>query len=83
MHKINLPTNTPQTPMEYNNKEIFESLVKTAMPYGKHKGTLLCDIPVYYLEWMKRKGFAKSKLCVQLETMYEIKLNGLDSLLDP
>ena len=69
--------------MEYDSKEIFQSLVKTKMPYGKYKGTLLCDIPIHYLEWMKRKGFSKGKLGVQLESIYEIKLNGLDYLLVP
>lgn len=69
--------------MEYDNKEILLSLVKMEMPYGKYKGTLLCNIPMYYLEWIKRKGFPKGKLGVQLETIYEIKLNGLESLLEP
>lgn len=69
--------------MEYNNKEILQSLVTTKMPYGKYKETLLCDIPMYYLEWMKRTGFPKGKLGIQLETIYEIKLNGLDKLLAP
>jgi hypothetical protein len=69
--------------MEYNHKEILLSLVNTKMPYGKYKGTLLCNIPVNYLEWIKRNGFPKGKLGVQLETMFEIKLNGLDDLLTP
>ncbi len=69
--------------MEYDNKEILLSLVKVEMPYGKYKGSLLCNIPVYYLEWMKRTGFPKGKLGVQLETVYEIKLNGLEGLLEP
>lgn len=69
--------------MENHNKEILESLVTSKMPYGKYKETLLCDIPMYYLEWMKRTGFPKSKLGSQLETVYEIKLNGLDKLLAP
>lgn len=69
--------------MQYNNKEIFEGLVKTQMPYGKYKETLLCNIPMHYLEWMKRKGFPNGKLGVQLQTIYEIKLNGLEHLLEP
>ncbi len=69
--------------MEINSKEILLSLVTTKMPYGKYKGTVLYAIPVFYLEWIKRKGFPKGKLGVQLETMYEIKLNGLEYLLDP
>jgi len=53
------------------------------MPYGKFEGRRICDIPEYYLVWYKRKGFPKGKLGMLLETMYEIKLNGLEYLLDP
>ncbi|MFY7732118.1 MAG: DUF3820 family protein [Bacteroidia bacterium] len=69
--------------VDYNHKEILLSLVRTKMPYGKYKDTLLCNMPIYYLEWIKRQGFPKGKLGVQLETIYEIKLNGLDDLLTP
>jgi uncharacterized protein (DUF3820 family) len=69
--------------MEYNHKEILLSLVNTKMPYGKYKDILLCNIPVHYLEWINRQGFPKGKLGVQLETIYEIKLNGLEHLLTP
>jgi uncharacterized protein (DUF3820 family) len=69
--------------MEYNHKEILLSLVNTKMPYGKYKDVLLCNIPVHYLEWINRQGFPKGKLGVQLDTMYEIKLNGLEHLLTP
>jgi uncharacterized protein (DUF3820 family) len=53
------------------------------MPYGKYKGSLLCKLPVSYLEWFNRNGFPKGNLRVLLATMYEIKLNGLESLLVP
>jgi uncharacterized protein (DUF3820 family) len=32
---------------------------------------------------MKRNGFPKNKLGQQLETLFEIKLNGLEFLLQP
>jgi uncharacterized protein (DUF3820 family) len=52
------------------------------MPYGKYKGYTLCDIPVYYLEWMYGKGgFPTGKLGMQLSTLYEIKTNGLEYIL--
>ena len=60
---------------------ILPSLISSEMPYGKYKGTRLCDIPMHYLEWMKRVGFPKGKLGMQLETLYEIKLNGLEEIL--
>jgi uncharacterized protein (DUF3820 family) len=69
--------------MQGPNPELLISLVKTKMPYGKYKDYLLYTIPVYYLEWYKRQGFPKGKLGLQLETLYEIKLNGLEYLLEP
>lgn len=62
---------------------ILLSLVKSQMPFGKHKGRLLCDLPVNYLEWFAREGFPQGKLGMQLQTIYEIKLNGLEDLLKP
>ena len=58
-------------------------LVEMKMPFGKYKGVLLCDLPVFYLEWFSRKGFPKGKLGMLLQTMFEIKTNGLDHLLQP
>lgn len=62
---------------------ILLSLVKSQMPFGKYKGRLLCDLPVNYLEWFAREGFPQGKLGMQLQTIYEIKLNGLEDLLKP
>lgn len=63
--------------------EILLLLVKMEMPYGRYKGTLLCNLPVHYLEWIQREGFPSGKLGILLETIYEIKINGLESLLEP
>jgi uncharacterized protein len=65
------------------NGEILTTLVKMKMPFGKYKGTLLCDLPVFYLEWFAKKGFPPGKLGMLLSTIYEIKINGLSYLLDP
>jgi uncharacterized protein (DUF3820 family) len=60
---------------------ILTDLVKTKIHFGKYKGTLLCDLPVYYLEWLKNKGFPPGKLGMLLSSVYEIKINGLNSIL--
>jgi len=39
------------------NPESLKQLVTMKMPFGKYKDTLLCDLPVSYLEWFQRKGF--------------------------
>ncbi|PAW94104.1 hypothetical protein CKK33_11595 [Mucilaginibacter sp. MD40] len=61
---------------------ILIDIVNTRMPFGKYKNTLLCDLPVYYLEWMhSRGGFQPGKLGMMLSTVFEIKTNGVDKLL--
>ncbi len=65
------------------NPELLIQLTIMQMPFGKYKGTILCNLPVSYLEWFNSKGFPEGKLGVLLQTIYEIKLNGLEYLLEP
>ena len=65
------------------DSNLLLELVKMPMPFGKYKGTILCNLPVAYLEWFARKGFPTGKLGALLQTLYEIKMNGLEYLLDP
>lgn len=62
---------------------ILTDLVNTKMPYGKYLGWPIYKLPEFYLVWYRQKGFPKGKLGMLLETMYEIKLNGLEYLLKP
>ena len=66
-----------------HNSEILLELVKLRMPFGRYKGYILANLPVSYLEWFQRKGFPEGKLGMMLATMYEIKSNGLEYLLEP
>ncbi len=65
------------------NPGILKDLVTTRMPFGRYKGTPICNIPEHYLVWMSQKGWPNGKLGMLLGTMYEIKLNGLEYLLKP
>ncbi|MCE3227026.1 MAG: hypothetical protein K0S32_1577 [Bacteroidetes bacterium] len=65
------------------NPQLLLDLVQMKMPFGKYQGVVLCNLPVSYLEWFNRKGFPNGKLGMLLQTMYEIKLNGLEYLLQP
>ena len=58
-------------------------LVTREMPFGKHKGRLLADLPGNYLNWFAREGFPKGELGQLLALMQEIDHNGLKPLLDP
>lgn len=53
------------------------------MPFGKYAGSKLLLLPEPYLVWFHAKGFPKGKLGEQLALMYEIKLNGLETMLKP
>jgi len=65
------------------DKNFLLKLARTKMPFGKYANRLLMDLPEPYLVWFKQKGFPKGELGLMLETMYEIKLNGLEYLLQP
>lgn len=63
------------------NPELLLELLHYVMPFGKHKGKKLRELPTYYLEWFAREGFPAGKLGMLLQTLYEIRINGLDFLL--
>ena len=65
------------------DSEILLQLVRMKMPFGKYKGTILADLPVFYLEWFARKGFPAGRLGMLLQTAHVIRTNGLDALLTP
>lgn len=58
-------------------------LVQYRMPFGKYEGRYITDLPVHYLEWFSREGFPNGQLGQYLSTMYEIKINGIDEVLEP
>jgi uncharacterized protein (DUF3820 family) len=60
--------------------EFMRELVHARMPFGKYSGRPLLSLPEPYVVWFKQKGFPAGKLGQQMETVYEIKLNGLEYL---
>jgi uncharacterized protein (DUF3820 family) len=65
------------------NPEDLQKLVTLRMPFGKHKGTVLADLPGNYLNWFAREGFPKGEIGRLLNLMHEIDHNGLSELLEP
>lgn len=64
------------------DKQVLIDLVTTKMPFGKYKDRLICDLPVYYLEWLSSRGFPPGKLGMLLSTAFEIRTNGIGKILD-
>lgn len=69
--------------MDVFDPSILTTLVQLKMPFGKYKGVLICNLPENYLLWFKNKGFPEGKLGQALALMLEIKINGLEYLLNP
>ena len=65
------------------NPEDLQRLVTLQMPFGKHKGTLIADLPGNYLTWFAREGSPSGEIGRLLALMHEIDHNGLSDLLKP
>jgi len=63
-----------------DQKKFLLDLAKAKMPFGKYKDYYLTDIPEYYYVWYRQKGFPNGKLGLQMQSVYELKLNGLEGL---
>jgi len=65
------------------DREDLARLANWRMPFGKYKGTVLVDLPEPYVVWFINEGVPRGKLGELLRTLYVIKANGLEHLLDP
>ncbi|MEC4726609.1 DUF3820 family protein [Shewanella sp. D64] len=65
------------------NEQVLLEAINQKMPFGKYAGRKLLELPEPYLVWFHSKGFPEGKLGEQLALMYEIKLNGLEGMLQP
>ena len=63
--------------------EDLKKLVSLEMPFGKHKGRLIADLPGDYLNSFAREGFPPGEIGRLLQLMQEIDHNGLSDLLKP
>lgn len=68
--------------MNFPHDDITDLATKT-MPFGKYRGYLLIDLPETYVVWFQTQGFPEGRLGQLLGLLYEIKLNGLEHLVQP
>lgn len=68
--------------MQENKQELIKAINQT-MPFGKYAGRKLLQLPEPYLVWFHKEGFPDNQLGRQLALVYEIKLNGLESMFKP
>jgi len=68
--------------LSFDHHKLTE-LAEARMPFGKYSGRRLIDLPEPYVVWLAQQGLPKGKLGGMLQTVYEIKVNGLEYLFDP
>lgn len=68
--------------MDLDPKQLVK-IANMSMPFGKYKGRVLLDLPEPYVVWFAREGFPNGELGTLLRILYEIKLNGLEAVLEP
>ena len=64
-----------------DNKQLLE-LFDFKMPFGKYKNWVIMDLPEHYLVWFRQKGFPQGKLGELMHLAYEIRLNGLEDMVN-
>lgn len=60
----------------------LEKIATVLMPFGKYKGVPLIDLPEPYVVWFYTEGLPEGELGRLLGLLYEIKLNGLEHLVN-
>ncbi|GAC18050.1 DUF3820 family protein [Paraglaciecola arctica] len=65
------------------DKQALLVAINQKMPFGKYAGRKLLHLPEPYLVWFNNKGFPEGKLGQQLALIHEVKVNGLESMLEP
>ena len=65
------------------DRQVLLEIVTSRMPYGKYKGRLISDIPVYYLVWCQQNdAFPKGRIGELMQNVLEIKTNNLGFILE-
>ncbi len=67
----------------YPDARQLKALAAARMPYGKYAGRLLLELPEPYVVWLVGHQLPDGLLGRQLLEIYDIKVNGLESLLMP
>jgi uncharacterized protein (DUF3820 family) len=63
-------------------RQLLNEMVITKMPFGQYQDTMICNLPVTYLEGLERLGYPGGKLGILLQALYELKQSGSEHILE-
>ena len=66
----------------FDNENLIK-LARVKMPFGKYAGRFIIDLPEEYLLWFAKKEFPHGELGILMRLALEIKIEGLESLIEP
>jgi uncharacterized protein len=66
--------------MTGSNTKSLEKITHMKMPFGKYQGIKLINLPETYVVWIYENRLPDGELGQLLSELYEIKVNGLESL---
>lgn len=69
-------------PTMFSQQDLLQ-VARQTMPFGKYQGRILIDLPEAYLLWFAHEGWPSGNLGQWLQLALEIKINGLEKLVDP
>jgi hypothetical protein len=63
-------------------RQLLNEMVITKMPFGQYQDTIICNLPVSYLEGLDRLGYPRGKLGILLQALYDLKQSGSEHILE-
>lgn len=64
-------------------KQDLLDIARMPMPFGKYAERPLIDLPEAYLLWFANKGFPEGRLGRLMALALEVKIEGLEGLIEP
>jgi uncharacterized protein (DUF3820 family) len=68
---------------QHPDPKVLVDIARWRMPFGKYQGRRLLDLPEPYVVWFRGQGYPRGRLGMLMETLYDIKANGMEDLLAP
>ena len=66
----------------FEQKDLIR-IANDRMPFGRYQGSRLIDLPEEYLLWFVDRGFPAGRLGELMRLTLEIRINGLEQLIEP